>query len=1289
MKEIASSIPGFRMSRVLIILAAMTISFPASAGNPGQSYIKACDDGTAAPERQGKDCLYLGKIYLGGSASSVKEPEGKAAQKKGCKLFDKACKSDVYNCLKYADAIEEYEVEKPPKSPEKIRSDAKAKFETLCNKKDDPIACHLRALLYEEGLWGSPVDEKKAAELYSKSCKNGNPKLTGYITPAHANRRPCDTEKKLNKKFEQDKKKERFFKLLSEIEKIKKLPDLEKLCSKGEPEACNAAADKYAKGQGVKKSKSKAEAFRTKALTIWKEACDWYGMTYQTRSNGYECVKAGYAFQSAEINNPKLYAKYLREGISRLGSACVNLKNVDACYWTAVQQKSGQGTHTWESIHDQALKHFKLACAQAKSSWIKKRACHQVKLYKTSPSGTPYDPSTEKSKDGRWKIGDAERLTKKGDKCEKICGAKVFACADKVKSQEPNILNTNRMKCYGPDGYAWGSDYTNWTLGTCLDKCRECVKGGVRKWHDTTCSVCAHSYAYDRNKLYCYAGTNANRKIGCDLETRTDYQHCIATAKELPIPSWRGLAMADCRTQQKYDASYCRSIPSDFKSLMTRVKTTTGASLKHVVACCRDEVDSQGRNVLHSAAGAGNLNVVKYLVEGADVSDRVEVFAKDKYGKTSLDFAEQRNHTEVVTYLRSKGAKRGGEYPPVFPVGSKQDVPTFTKISPPGGPSGATLAVTGNHLDNDRAVYKLGKMIVKPTELTKKKLGFTIPKTARTSYFSVTVGGWIGEYPDEVIIYKAPRLTKVKPNFAVVGQEATVNGLNLEIIKKLTIGGKNIPIASKSSKAIVFKVPAGTKTGALVVTGPGGSASLKKDYEIFYPPVITKVVPQGGQPGTEIKISGKYLNTLQASFKLGRTKLKPVSVTEKMVIVTVPKQGKSSKLSVTAKKKIFETKLDYLVYHAPKLTRIKPLFGVVGQEATVNGLNLEIIKKLTISGKNIPITSKSSKAIVFKVPAGTKTGALVVTGPGGNASLKKEYEIFYRPVITKAVPQGGQPGTAIKIIGNHLDATKAVFKLGRANLKTTSITATQAVATVPANAKSGVISVTAKKNKSESPKEFTVYHAPKLVAAKPKTAAVGATVTVSGKNLDHIKTLKIGTKTIKIDSKADKKIVFTIPKGTKSGPLTVSGPGGEAQLKKDFVVTPSKSSQPVAASNWLHCPIGMVWNGKGCTGMPDRMTWKKAGKACPKGYRVPTRGELAGLLSNCNLAVERGENGSCSDCSSSQGCKAAFESSTIRRGAYWSSTAHDKKSTHYVSFKQGQVSRTSKTNSFQVLCVAQ
>ncbi|MCP4678417.1 MAG: hypothetical protein GY854_23465 [Deltaproteobacteria bacterium] len=988
MKSVNWVRPVFRTPRALVCGIVLTIAVTAPAGTPGQSYIEACDNDSSPPEKQGEDCLYLGKIY---SPTSV---EGKAAHKKGCELYEKACKSDVYHCLKYADSIEKHKVEAPPSKPEKIRSDTKASFEKLCDKKNDAVACHLRALLFEQGLWGSATDEKKAAALYSKACKNGDPKLKGYIDHKYANRRPCGAEKKLLKKFVEERKKERFFKPLSEIEKVKKVSDLEKLCGKGEPEACNAAADMYAGGKGAKKSKSKAKEYRTKALTIWKEACDWYGMTYQTRSNGYECVRAGYAYKSAEIKNNNLYADYLKEGVSRMKSACANLNKHDLCYWTAVQEKLGEGTYTGQQIHHSAHDRFKLACSNSKDKWIKAKACHQVKLYKTSPSGTPYDPSTEKSKDGKWKKGDAAKLMKKGDQCEKSCAADVLKCAEKSNSKEPNINNRVRMECYGPGSGVWGKDNKSWTLKTCISKCRKCIGDSkVSVWQGRTCSVCPYGYSYDSDALYCYAGTNAERKKFCDIETREDYQSCMEDAREISISEWRKLAIAACVHQKKDDDKYCRDVVADFKRLMKSAKTGKLTGIKHSNACCNDDTDNTGKNMLHMAAGAGHLDVVKYLVREADKSDRIEVFAKDKKGLTAVDYAEKGKHTEVVTYLRSKDGKSGREYSPVFPLGAKNTIPTISKLTPPGGGAGVTIVATGTNLNNKQAVYTLGKIKLKPTNVQSKKLTFVIPKNAKTAPITVKVGKWTQDISKALPIYKVPKVTSAKPKFAVPGETVTIKGANLEIISGLKLSGKKTKIASKSSKEISFKVSSGAKTGELIVTGPGGEAKLKKEYEIFYAPKLSKANRASGRADSKVMLAGKNLDTPKVVFKLGKTKLKVINASETKVTVVIPAKAKTGKFSVTARKKTSELTAPFIVHFAPKLTAATPNSGAPGDTVTLKGKNLDIITMLEIGSKTIKMVSKTKTKIVFKVPSKTKTGAITVSGPGGEATLKKEFRV--------------------------------------------------------------------------------------------------------------------------------------------------------------------------------------------------------------------------------------------------------------------------------------------------------
>jgi hypothetical protein len=93
-----------------------------------------------------------------------------------------------------------------------------------------------------------------------------------------------------------------------------------------------------------------------------------------------------------------------------------------------------------------------------------------------------------------------------------------------------------------------------------------------------------------------------------------------------------------------------------------------------------------------------------------------------------------------------------------------------------------------------------------------------------------------------------------------------------------------------------------------------------------------------------------------------------------------------------------------------------------------------------------------------------------------------------------------------------------------------------------------------------------------------------------------------------------------------------------------------------------------------------------AQKVCPAGWRTASREELVALLDGCDAAVEKTGKGDCKPCKHSAGCNALFGAGAIAWGQFWTSTSFDDKSAYYVSFKQGQVRRSSKNNQMHVLC---
>ena len=131
-----------------------------------------------------------------------------------------------------------------------------------------------------------------------------------------------------------------------------------------------------------------------------------------------------------------------------------------------------------------------------------------------------------------------------------------------------------------------------------------------------------------------------------------------------------------------------------------------------------------------------------------------------------------------------------------------------------------------------------------------------------------------------------------------------------------------------------------------------------------------------------------------------------------------------------------------------------------------------------------------------------------------------------------------------------------------------------------------------------------------------------------------------------------------------------------------------KLTQPGTNLHWLRCAIGQKWNGASCVGSPEEMNWYKSRKACPKGYRLPTRSEILNLLGGCSRIVRRGGSGHCRSCRQSSYCAMLFGDET---GYFWTSefSKTNDSAAWRVSFDSGHVISHSKYFKHAVRCVSQ
>ncbi|WP_245815293.1 Ig-like domain-containing protein [Hymenobacter gelipurpurascens] len=153
-------------------------------------------------------------------------------------------------------------------------------------------------------------------------------------------------------------------------------------------------------------------------------------------------------------------------------------------------------------------------------------------------------------------------------------------------------------------------------------------------------------------------------------------------------------------------------------------------------------------------------------------------------------------------------------------------------------------------------------------------------------------------------------------------------------------------------------------------------------------------------------------------------------------------------------------------------------------------------------------------------------------------------------------PTAGPVGTQVNIAGSGLGAVTAV-RFNGTNATFSLANSNKIVATVPAGATSGLISLSTASSTLTSSTAFTVTPAaPTISSFTPGSGPVGAQVTLTGTNLTGTTAVRFnGVSATTFTVQSATSLRMTVPAGATKGKITLTTPGGTAQSKDQFTVT--------------------------------------------------------------------------------------------------------------------------------------
>lgn len=499
----------------------------------------------------------------------------------------------------------------------------------------------------------------------------------------------------------------------------------------------------------------------------------------------------------------------------------------------------------------------------------------------------------------------------------------------------------------------------------------------------------------------------------------------------------------------------------------------------------------------------------------------------------------------------------------------RSDAQSISGFSPQLGPPGTVVTIFGSNLGNTTAAY-FGSFEAPAVinSVSASQVVVTVPANALTGQLSLTVNTF--SVSSSGIFYAAPRITSFTPR-AAVGQQVQIDGFNFNpgaVTVKFGSGTSASGTAS-SAQTVFVNVPSGAVSGPLTLTvNLSGNLLTTLTAANFAvsdgSPVITGFSPTSGLTGTRIAIEGGDF-TGATAVQFNGTNAAFFQVTAATQVHADVQSGASTgPIKVITPRGTATSSSNFVVSGAPIVTGFSPGGGPVGATVVVNGsrfLGTTSVWFNTTSTTAFTLTADTQLQVT--VPTGATTGPITVYNPHGAGSTfgtgLGDFIVGSGPTITNFNPVGGPAGTQVTIQGLFFNNITAVrFNGSNASYTLTGV-GSELVATVPAEAGTGPISIETATGTNTTSSNFLFGSAPVISGFSPAHGQTNTVVTISGDNFfaGHTRVKFNGLTSSNASVLASTQISAPVPFGASTGPLTIETPLGTNTTGTNFFVTPA------------------------------------------------------------------------------------------------------------------------------------
>lgn len=323
---------------------------------------------------------------------------------------------------------------------------------------------------------------------------------------------------------------------------------------------------------------------------------------------------------------------------------------------------------------------------------------------------------------------------------------------------------------------------------------------------------------------------------------------------------------------------------------------------------------------------------------------------------------------------------------------------------------------------------------------------------------------------------------------------------------------------------------------------------------------ISGFTPAFGETNSAVQISGSgFTGVTNVIFYNGKS-VRVVPTADTQINVIVPFGATTGPIMVKKGTTIVTSVDSFTVIgKEPYVTDFSPINGSAGTLVTLNGVHFTGTSSARFNGVNAAFTPPTTDTqLKITAPAGVTTGPISITRSNLPAlTFTTSSNFFASPVITSFSPSSGRGGTNVIITGqNFLGTTFVKFNSLAATFTVDSNT--QITATLPPNATTGLLNISAPGGQSFSSSNFVVL--PSILSFSPYFGKPGTNVTIIGGNLIGTTAVTFNGVPTTFSGVTSNQLTAVVPPTATSGPISVTTTNGTATSATNFFLPPSISS---------------------------------------------------------------------------------------------------------------------------------